>query len=167
MQATLVLTLLVAEGPLLQVRTSYVNLPLVIPVNSSALGRRIPLLQHLAALAVVHGLSKRIRDGDVQLRLKWPNDIYLKTAGEEEGDLVKMGGVLAMSSLRGNEAVCNVGVGFNLDNESPTLSLNGILERGDKMRKEEYFATVFNALEELVDMMERGREEEGCNSIDI
>ena len=90
------------------------NLPLVIPVNSSALGRRIPLLQHLAALAVVHGLGKRIRDDDIKLRLKWPNDIYLKTAAEGEGDLVKMGGVLAMSSLRGNEAVCNIGVGFNL-----------------------------------------------------
>ena len=88
-------------------------LPLVIPINSSVLVRRIPLLQHLAALAVVHGLSKRIEDDDVKLRLKWPNDIYLKTAGEE-GDLVKMGGVLAMSSLKGNEAVCNIGVGFNL-----------------------------------------------------
>ena len=45
-------------------------------------------------------------------------------------------------------------------NESPTLSLNGILEKGDKMRREEYFTTVFNALEELIDMMGCGREEE-------
>ena len=129
---------------------------LVIPVNSSVLGCRIPFLQHLAALAVIHGLSKNNEDNDIDLRLKWPNDIYLKTV--TDGNLIKMGGVLAMSSFSGSEAVCNIGVGFNLDNESPTVSLNGLLKRNDKMRKEEYFTAVFNTFEELIDMMECGNE---------
>ena len=131
---------------------------LVIPVSSTVLSRRIPLLQHLAALAVVRGLSKSITDDNVKLKLKWPNDIYLKTA--TEGDLIKMGGVLALSSFSGSDAVCNIGVGFNLDNESPTMSLNSLLKKEDQMRKEEYYAMVLNAFEELIDLMERGSEAE-------
>ena len=131
---------------------------LVIPVKSSVLGRRMPFLQHLAALAVVHGLNRSNKDKDIELRLKWPNDIYLKTAAE--GDLVKIGGVLAMSLFSGSDAVFNIGVGFNLDNDSPTVSFNGLLKRNVKMKKEEYFATVFNTFEELIDMMESGSEAE-------
>ena len=131
---------------------------LVIPVKSTVLGCRLPFLQHLAGLAVVHGLSRGNEDDEIELRLKWPNDIYLKTASE--GDLIKMGGILAMSSFIGSDAICNIGVGFNLDNENPTLSHNSVLKKNDKMRKEEYFAAVFNAFENLIDMMECGREAE-------
>ena len=65
-----------------------------------------------------------------------------------------------MSSFIGSDAICNIGVGFNLDNENPTLSHNSVLKKNDKMRKEEYFAAVFNAFENLIDMMECGREAE-------
>ena len=57
-----------------------------------------------------------------------------------------------MSSFIGSDAICNIGVGFNLDNENPTLSHNSVLKKNDKMRKEEYFSAVFNAFENLIEM---------------
>ena len=86
-------------------------------------------MQHLSALAVVHGLASAAVGGaggaeesKVELKLKWPNDVYVRRT--DEGDLIKMGGVLTASSFCGGTAVCNIGVGFNLNNASPTVCLN-------------------------------------------
>jgi biotin-[acetyl-CoA-carboxylase] ligase BirA-like protein len=129
------------------------SMQIVVPLKS-ALGQRLPLLQHLAALAVVHGINRECGDDQLlpePLRVKWPNDIYV-------GRDVKVGGVLAFSSICGGEAVCNIGVGFNLDNREPTVCLNRLLK--SKVPREVYFALVFNALEELMDQFEGGREKE-------
>jgi biotin--protein ligase len=82
----------------------------------SQMGRRLSLLQHLAALSVILAVPNH---REINLRVKWPNDIY---AGDQ-----KIGGVLVESRLEGKEAVVNVGVGFNVSNAYPTMCLNSLL----------------------------------------
>ncbi|XP_068186882.1 biotin--protein ligase isoform X2 [Antennarius striatus] len=61
---------------------------------SSRLGQRIPFLQHLAALAVVEAVRTLPGYQDIDLRVKWPNDIYYS-------NLMKLGGVLVTSTVIG------------------------------------------------------------------
>ncbi|CAG7692605.1 unnamed protein product, partial [Allacma fusca] len=42
----------------------------------SQLGRRLPLIQHVAAMAVVLTIPNH---KEICLRMKWPNDIYIET----------------------------------------------------------------------------------------
>ncbi|KAA0704444.1 Biotin--protein ligase [Triplophysa tibetana] len=62
------------------------TLHLQIPLKSQ-LGQRVSFLQHLVALAVVEAVRTLPGYQDVDLRLKWPNDIYYS-------NLMKLGGVL-------------------------------------------------------------------------
>ena len=62
---------------------------------------------------------------ELPLEVKWPNDIYFDRK-------FKLGGILAKTSLMGDSAFLKIGVGFNLDNEHPTSSLNKAL-RESKM----------------------------------
>jgi biotin--protein ligase len=64
----------------------------------SGIGKRLTLLQHLISLAVVESV-KSLKDGyeNVDLRLKWPNDIYA-------GSQYKIGGVVVLTSCIGNVA---------------------------------------------------------------
>ena len=59
----------------------------------SQIGKRLPILQHLVSLAVVESV-KSLGNGyeNLDLRLKWPNDIY---AGREH----KIGGVVIFTSV--------------------------------------------------------------------
>ncbi|TRY60840.1 hypothetical protein DNTS_026780 [Danionella cerebrum] len=97
--------------------TLYLQLPL-----NSALGERICFLQHLMALSVVESVRTLSGYQDVDLRLKWPNDIYYK-------DQVKIGGVLLRSSLMGSTYTVMIGCGFNVSNSSPTLCINELVRR--------------------------------------
>ena len=62
--------------------------------RTSRLVKRLPLLQHLISLAVVESV-KSLGNGyqNIDLRLKWPNDIY---AGRE----TKIGGVVVFTSVK-------------------------------------------------------------------
>nr|KAF6474365.1 holocarboxylase synthetase [Rousettus aegyptiacus] len=64
-----------------------------IPLRSN-LGQRIPFVQHLMSLAVVEAVRSIPGYQDINLRVKWPNDIYYS-------DLMKLGGVLVNSTLMG------------------------------------------------------------------
>ncbi|XP_035710567.1 biotin--protein ligase [Folsomia candida] len=91
------------------------SLQLVISMDS-ALGRRLSLAQHLAALSVILAVPNH---KEIDLRVKWPNDIYI---GEQ-----KVGGVLVDSRLEGKRAVVNMGIGVNVSNAYPTVCLNSAL----------------------------------------
>ncbi|XP_059099354.1 biotin--protein ligase-like [Tigriopus californicus] len=114
----------------------------------SGMVQRVSLIQHLIALALVHAISQLTAPSENSLRLKWPNDIYL-------GSDTKMGGVLAKSSFCGSEVTVNLGLGFNLDNALPTLSLNSILDH--QLSREVVLAEVLNVLEDLLNQLERGQ----------
>ncbi|KAM9728585.1 biotin--protein ligase isoform 1-T1 [Menidia menidia] len=87
---------------------------------SSKLGQRIPFLQHLVALAVVEAVCTLPGYQDIDLKVKWPNDIYC-------GNLTKLGGVLVTSTLLGSTFHLLIGCGFNVTNSKPTMCINDVI----------------------------------------
>ncbi|KAL7847549.1 hypothetical protein AOLI_G00222670, partial [Acnodon oligacanthus] len=99
---------------------------------SSRLGQRIPFLQHLAALAMVEAVRTLPGYEDIDLRVKWPNDIYY-------GNLMKLGGVLVNSTVMGSTFHLLIGCGYNVSNSNPTICVNDLVvqqnwERGGSLK---------------------------------
>ena len=124
------------------------------------LASRPSIVQHLAALAVVQAVGQTTGVG---LSIKWPNDIYMKSTVEGnkpgETELVKMGGVVVAASSNKQGLALVLGIGLNLDNASPTCSLNSVAEKqqgGNKVAREVLIASILNHLEQLVDLVEGG-----------
>ncbi|KAF3706825.1 Biotin--protein ligase [Channa argus] len=88
----------------------------------SRLGRRIPFLQHLAALAVVEAVRTLPGYEDIDLRVKWPNDIYYS-------NMIKLGGVLVTSTVIGSTFHLLIGCGFNVTNSNPTICINDLIQK--------------------------------------
>ncbi|XP_041089099.1 biotin--protein ligase [Polyodon spathula] len=95
-----------------------------VPVQSP-LGQRIPFLQHLVALAVVEAVRTLPGYQDIDLRVKWPNDIYYSA-------LMKLGGVLVTTTLMGDTFHALVGCGFNVSNSNPTVCINDLIVQYNK-----------------------------------
>lgn len=57
---------------------------------------------------------------ELGLRVKWPNDIYLNDT--------KIGGVLVESQINDRKITVNIGIGINVSNPYPTISLNSVLQ---------------------------------------
>ncbi|XP_067113908.1 biotin--protein ligase isoform X1 [Osmerus mordax] len=89
---------------------------------SSRLGQSIPFLQHLASLAVVEAVRTLPGYEDIDLKVKWPNDIYY-------GNLMKLGGVLVTSSVMGPSFHLLIGCGINVSNSNPTICINDLVSR--------------------------------------
>ncbi|KAJ8267132.1 hypothetical protein GJAV_G00138850 [Gymnothorax javanicus] len=130
-----------------------------VPV-SSRLGQRIPFLQHLAALAVVEAVRTLPGYKDIDLRLKWPNDIYYS-------DLMKLGGVLVNSTLMGPTFHLLVGCGFNVSNSNPTICINDLVVQHNReqgvalqpLTSDQLIARTVTILEQLIaDFQEQGPE---------
>ncbi|XP_049844585.1 biotin--protein ligase isoform X6 [Schistocerca gregaria] len=125
--------------------------------RSSYLGQHLLLVQHLAGLAIVSSICSLPGYENLNLRLKWPNDIYV-------GSTVKIGGVLVTSSYHQNFIICNIGCGINLNNEAPTTCINALIneykQRANEtiqlLSLEKYLAGVFNRLEELLERVQSG-----------
>ena len=84
----------------------------------------VQFVQYLMALAVVESVRKRPGYEDIRLKIKWPNDIYLE---QNDGSVVKIGGILVNSSFIGGEVILIVGVGVNMNNTSPTDCINAAI----------------------------------------
>ncbi|XP_051542128.1 biotin--protein ligase isoform X2 [Myxocyprinus asiaticus] len=95
------------------------TLHLQLPLNSP-LGQRVSFLQHLVALAVVESVRTLPGYEDIDLRLKWPNDIYYS-------NLMKLGGVLVNSTITGQTFNLLIGCGFNVSNSNPTICINDLV----------------------------------------
>uniref|UniRef100_A0A8C7WZQ7 Holocarboxylase synthetase n=1 Tax=Oryzias sinensis TaxID=183150 RepID=A0A8C7WZQ7_9TELE len=89
---------------------------------SSKLGQRIPFLQHLAALAMVEAVCTLPGYQDIDLRVKWPNDIYYS-------NLLKLGGVLVTSTVLGSTFYVLIGCGINVTNSNPTVCINDLIQQ--------------------------------------
>ena len=118
----------------------------------SFLGRRPSLMQHLVALAHVEAVRSMSEFEDIDIRIKWPNDIYY-------GSSVKLGGVIAKSSITRDDLTVVVGAGFNLNNAQPTTSLNQILKDVHKteLSRELLIARIFNCLEKIIEKCNNGQ----------
>eukprot|EP00887_Chlorella_sp_A99_P000364 scaffold13.g364.t1 len=104
-------------------------------------GHRLPFVQYVVSLAVVQaaqaeaarllgsvggssgegaGRSGSSSGGSIDVRVKWPNDIY---AGG-----LKIGGILCHTSCRGQAFHLTLGVGINVSNREPTTCLDALVE---------------------------------------
>ncbi|XP_048070864.1 biotin--protein ligase isoform X3 [Ursus arctos] len=122
-----------------------------IPLRSQ-LGQRIPFVQHLMSLAVVEAVRSIPEYQDINLRVKWPNDIYYS-------DLMKLGGVLVNSTLLGETFYILIGCGFNVSNSNPTICINDLVAEYNKqhrtelkpLRTDSLIARTVTVLEKLID----------------
>ncbi|XP_022371949.1 biotin--protein ligase [Enhydra lutris kenyoni] len=122
-----------------------------IPLRSQ-LGQRIPFVQHLMSLAVVEAVRSIPEYQDINLRVKWPNDIYYS-------DLMKLGGVLVNSTLLGETFYILIGCGFNVSNSNPTICINDLITEYNKQHRAELkplrtdglIARTVTVLEKLID----------------
>ncbi|XP_075374592.1 biotin--protein ligase isoform X1 [Mycteria americana] len=137
------------------------TLHVAIPLHSN-LGQRIPFIQHLVSLAVVESVRSIPGYEDIDLRVKWPNDIYYS-------DLMKLGGVLVNSTLIETTFHILIGFGFNVNNSNPTICINDLIT---KFNKEEgknlkaltadcLIARTVTVLERLIDIFQ----EKGPNGV--
>lgn len=84
----------------------------------------------------------------MDLKLKWPNDIYANGT-------TKIGGLIINSLIEGDTAICNIGCGVNFTNSIPTTCINDIIKsfnvRYSKnlplLKYENTFAYIFNELD--------------------
>ncbi|XP_022803242.1 biotin--protein ligase-like [Stylophora pistillata] len=125
---------------------------------ASNLGRRLPYLQHIASLAAVEAITSQPGYEDINIRLKWPNDVYY-------GQKIKIGGVIVTSSAKDNILSAVMGMGINISNTKPTISVNEIIslhnsEHGTNLKQlttEEMLARTVNKIETLFeDFQENG-----------
>ncbi|CAF2160185.1 unnamed protein product [Rotaria magnacalcarata] len=89
----------------------------------SLLGQRLSLLQLLASAAVVQAIERTSDYKVLNAQIKWPNDIFIGN------DFAKLGGILATSSICGNYASINLGIGVNISNIQPSVCLNNAIDQ--------------------------------------
>lgn len=92
----------------------------------------------------------------MDLGIKWPNDIYSKNT--------KIGGIIVNSHMNSNVVICNIGVGINLSNSSPTICINDLINEYNlkngaslpNLSLETALATIFNEIERLIGIVQSG-----------
>ncbi|XP_014489289.1 PREDICTED: biotin--protein ligase isoform X3 [Dinoponera quadriceps] len=118
---------------------------------NSVIGGCISLIQHYVAVAIVHAIRSKPGYENINLRLKWPNDIYIGNS--------KIGGLLVKTKIDSTKCICDIGAGINLSNSKPTLCINTAIQDYNQKHGtnlltfsyEEFVAEVFNCIEYLVD----------------
>lgn len=76
----------------------------------------------------------------------------------------KLGGLIVTTTVEATQAICNIGVGINLNNSTPTTCINDLIkEYNSKNNKklplltyERFFALVFNEIEKLYETVQSG-----------
>ncbi|XP_077264687.1 holocarboxylase synthetase-like protein [Temnothorax americanus] len=126
----------------------------------SSIGHYVSILQHVAAVALVSAVRSIKGYEDIDLRIKWPNDIYI-------GNSIKIGGIIVSTLAEDGGAmfICNIGAGINLSNSKPTTCINDAIlqynqKYGTKLETfscEKYLAMVFNEMEILLDILHSGK----------
>ncbi|ESO02413.1 hypothetical protein HELRODRAFT_65278 [Helobdella robusta] len=102
------------------------SLHIRLPLNSP-LGQHVSCLQHLVALAIVLSVREKKGYEDIDLRIKWPNDIYF-------AEKLKLGGILIRSTIMQDLIHINLGCGINICNKYPTTCINDLIEQHNKLR---------------------------------
>jgi biotin---protein ligase len=92
-------------------------------------------VQYVAGLAVVEAVRSVPGFEDLPLHVKWPNDVYyVDPDAERRGTMtpeqaIKLGGVLVTCQSMGSAVDVMVGVGVNVANPHPTVSLAQVTAR--------------------------------------
>ncbi|XP_039260480.2 biotin--protein ligase-like [Styela clava] len=113
----------------------------------SNLGQRMSVLQHLTTVSVVHALRSIPELVNLDLRVKWPNDIYI-------GRDIKIGGVLVKSTMFNNNLITTIGCGVNVSNDFPTKCINDAIRIANipysPLTCEEVLARTLSCLEDMI-----------------
>ncbi|XP_060063919.1 biotin--protein ligase-like [Ylistrum balloti] len=125
-----------------------------VPMDSP-LGRHASYLQHITSLAVVESVRSLPGYQDIDLRLKWPNDIYFSNK-------MKLGGVVIKSTITDGVLQANIGCGFNVSNKNPTICINDLIERHnnetgntlDLCSKEQLVGRTVSIIEHLINQFQ-------------
>lgn len=127
-------------------------------------GQRLPFVQYIVSLAIVHTVQSlaalKTRSipschdrGLLNIRIKWPNDLYDGESG------LKIGGILCHSAFRDAIFQVTIGIGLNVSNQEPTTCLNDMLRLYAGTRdvevftREEIVAGVANRLEGMLETL--------------
>ncbi|XP_045454587.1 biotin--protein ligase [Melitaea cinxia] len=116
--------------------------------------RALPLVQHAAALAAVCALREPPY-GALDLRIKWPNDVYY-------GREMKIGGTMTTANCVGDDVMVEIGTGVNISNSIPTTCVNDIISEYNNKNGttlppisiEKFLARYCSQLEILLDMLD-------------
>ena len=117
----------------------------------------ITLLQHIISIAIIHGILTIPNYEMLDLKLKWPNDIYY-------GKDTKLGGVLVSNYSMGSTNKCILSVGMNVSTENLS-SLNSVIDDYNLKNKtsllhlklEYVLARCLNQLEKFLYDIEEGK----------
>lgn len=110
-------------------------------------------IQYLISLSVVQAIRKI--NTNIDVRLKWPNDIYMRVPQESPSASFSMKGIkyskisgsLITTTYWQNEYIMVVGVGINVSNAYPTVSLNSFIPTEFHIRKELLLAHIMHTFE--------------------
>ncbi|KAK9319739.1 biotin-protein ligase [Lipomyces orientalis] len=105
-------------------------------------------VQYIASLAIVEAIRTYGPGYDeLDVRLKWPNDVYARNPAYDEAvaegatplpaKYLKIAGILVNSNFANNEYLLVVGCGINTANEAPTTSLNTLVAAANVKRRRE------------------------------
>ena len=119
--------------------------------QKSQLGSKPSFIQHLSIIAVISGIRSLPGFSELDIRIKWPNDIYF-------GKSIKLGGIIALGSSDGKNFVFTIGCGVNVANSFPTSSLNDCVKQHNvefnkdlpKLTPEQVIAVTLNQVEDLL-----------------
>jgi biotin---protein ligase len=124
--------------------------------HSLAISNTAPVVfvQYLAALAIVAGIRSYSKGYEkLPIKLKWPNDIYALDPSKDpkEKAYVKIGGILVNSSYAGGDYTLVVGIGLNVNNTAPSVSLSQLASKAGlpALTLEKLLASILTHFEEL------------------
>ncbi|CAB3238450.1 unnamed protein product [Arctia plantaginis] len=112
----------------------------------------LPLMQHAAALAAVRAIRTAHSYEHLDIRIKWPNDVYF-------GREVKIGGTITTANCYGDNVYVNIGTGVNISNSVPTTCINDIIAEHNRQHGtslapwsiEKFLARYASQLERIID----------------
>ncbi|KAI2636671.1 class II aaRS and biotin synthetase [Xylaria nigripes] len=124
-----------------------------------AASRPVVFIQYLAAVAIVQAV-KSYDKGYEQLpvKLKWPNDIYVRDLSNSSSPptYIKIGGILSNCVYDAGSYQVVLGIGLNTTNGRPTTSLDALLPPHlPPFRIEKLVARILTRLESLYDIFIR------------
>ena len=131
------------------------TLQLNIELNSN-IGRKMAFIQHMAGLSVVRAINTIEGYENLDLGLKWPNDILWRKNNS------KLSGTLVTSSFVNQKFNVLIGCGINVSNSEPSLCINDVIDyyncesnsKLDYLKCEEVIARTVTQMEFLLKMSE-------------
>lgn len=114
----------------------------------------VVFVQYLAALAAVAGIRGYGKGyEDLPVKLKWPNDIYALDPSKPRSEkaYVKIAGILVNSSYAGGDYTLVVGIGMNVNNTAPSVSLSQLAAKAGlpPFTLEKLLASILTHFEEI------------------